>query len=145
MARVTRDVRSATASPFPPARRRIGEVTLVERGARVRERARLGVRFTSIVLADGTRVPIDTEPIYREGDSPRNEKRRQDRRRRRSAARSSAASSAARRARPSVERSAPAPAPRPALAGPQRRDAAVGVAGDGAHRAPRDRDGRTLE
>ena len=39
----------------------------------MRERARLGVRFTSIVLADGTRLPIDTEPIYREGDSVRNE------------------------------------------------------------------------
>ena len=45
-------------------------MTLVERGGRLRERARLGVRFTSIVLADGTRVPIETETIYREGDAP---------------------------------------------------------------------------
>jgi outer membrane lipoprotein SlyB len=43
---------------------------LVERGGRLRERARLGVRFTSIVLADGTRLPIHTEPVYREGDAP---------------------------------------------------------------------------
>ena len=28
-------------------------MTLVERGGRVRERARLGIRFTSVVLADG--------------------------------------------------------------------------------------------
>ena len=36
----------------------------------MRERARLGVRFTSVVLADGTRLPIHTETIYREGDPP---------------------------------------------------------------------------
>ena len=45
-------------------------MTLVERGGRVRERARLGVRFTSIVLADGTRLPIQTEAVLREGDPP---------------------------------------------------------------------------
>jgi hypothetical protein len=36
----------------------------------MRERARLGVRFTSLALADGTRLPISTETIYREGDAP---------------------------------------------------------------------------
>ena len=45
----------------------------MERGGRLKDRARLGVRFTSIVLADGTRIPIETETIYREGDSPTNE------------------------------------------------------------------------
>ena len=39
---------------IPAGARAQGVVTLVERGGRVRERARLGVRFTSIVLADGT-------------------------------------------------------------------------------------------
>jgi hypothetical protein len=48
----------------------IGEVTLVERGGKMRERARLGVRFTSIVLADGTRIPLETDTIIREGSSP---------------------------------------------------------------------------
>jgi hypothetical protein len=28
------------------------------------------VRFTSVVLADGTRLPLQTETIYREGDPP---------------------------------------------------------------------------
>jgi len=73
IARVTRDVRVGDRVAIPAGARAHGEVTLVERGARVRERARLGVRFTSIVLGDGTRLPIDTEPIYREGDSVRNE------------------------------------------------------------------------
>jgi hypothetical protein len=73
IARVTRDVRVGDRVAIPAGSKVRGEVTLVERGARVRERARLGVRFTSIVLADGTRLPIDTEPVLREGDSIRNE------------------------------------------------------------------------
>lgn len=36
----------------------------------MKERARLGVRFHTLVLADGTEVPLSTEAIYREGDSP---------------------------------------------------------------------------
>ena len=73
VASVTRDVRVGDHVAIPAGAKARGEVTLVERGARLRERARLGVRFTSIVLADGTRVPIETEAIYREGDSVRNE------------------------------------------------------------------------
>jgi len=73
IARVTRDVRVGDHVAIPAGAKAHGEVTLVERGSRLRERARLGVRFTSIVLGDGTRVPIDTQPIIREGDSVRNE------------------------------------------------------------------------
>jgi hypothetical protein len=73
VARVTRDVKVGNRVVIPAGSRANGEVTTVERGGRLKERARLGVRFTSIVLADGTRVPIDTETIYREGDSPTNE------------------------------------------------------------------------
>ena len=72
-ARVTRDVRVGDRVAIPAGSRVLGEVTLVERGGKLRERARLGVRFTSIVLADGTRVPIETETIYREGDAPTGE------------------------------------------------------------------------
>ena len=73
VARVTRDVRVGNRVAIPAGSRANGEVTTVERGGRLKDRARLGVRFTSIVLADGTRVPIQTETIYREGDSPTNE------------------------------------------------------------------------
>ena len=69
-ARVTRDVRVGDRVAIPAGARVFGEVTMVERGGRLKERARLGIRFTSIVLADGTRVPIETETIYREGDAP---------------------------------------------------------------------------
>ena len=70
IARVSRDVRVGDRVAIPAGSRAVGEVTLVERGGRMRERARLGVRFTSVVLADGTRVPIETETIFREGDPP---------------------------------------------------------------------------
>jgi len=71
--RVTRDVRVGDRVVIPAGSRATGSVTLVERGGKLKDRARLGVRFTSVVLADGSRVPIDTEAIFREGDSPRNE------------------------------------------------------------------------
>jgi hypothetical protein len=73
VARVTRDVRVGDRVAIPAGSKAQGEVTLVEKGGKLKDRARLGVRFTSIVLADGTRVPINTETIYREGESPTGE------------------------------------------------------------------------
>jgi hypothetical protein len=70
VARVTRDVRVGDRVAIPAGSTARGEVTLVERGGKLRDRARLGVTFTSIVRADGTRIPIATESIYREGDAP---------------------------------------------------------------------------
>jgi hypothetical protein len=68
VARVTRDVKVGNRVAIPSGAKAQGEVTLVERGGKLKDRARLGVRFTSIVLADGTRVPIETDTIMREGD-----------------------------------------------------------------------------
>jgi type IV secretory pathway VirB10-like protein len=70
IARVTRDVKVGDRVAIPSGAQAIGEVTLVERGGKMREKARLGVRFTSIVLADGTRIPLETDTIIREGSSP---------------------------------------------------------------------------
>jgi len=70
VARVTRDVKVGDRVAIPAGAKALGEVTLVERGGKLRERARLGVRFTSVVLADGTRLPLHTETIIREGDPP---------------------------------------------------------------------------
>lgn len=73
VARVTRDVKVGDRVAIPAGSKAHGEVTLVERGGRLRDRARLGIRFTSVVLADGTRVSIDTDTIYREGSAPSSE------------------------------------------------------------------------
>jgi hypothetical protein len=72
-ARVTRDVRAGGLVAIPAGTRVQGSVTMVERGGKVKERARLGVRFHTLVMADGTRVPIQTETILREGESPAGE------------------------------------------------------------------------
>jgi outer membrane biosynthesis protein TonB len=72
-ARVARDVTVGDRTAIPAGARMIGSVTLVEKGGKVRERARLGVRFHTLVLADGTTVPLQTETIFREGDSPSKE------------------------------------------------------------------------
>jgi hypothetical protein len=69
-AHVTRDVRVNGQVAIPSGTRALGEVTEVERGGKFKERARLSVRFHTLVLADGTRLPISTETISREGDAP---------------------------------------------------------------------------
>lgn len=69
-ARVTRDVSTAGRLAIPAGSHVIGSVTLVERGGKVKETARLGVRFHTLVLADGREVPLRTEAILREGESP---------------------------------------------------------------------------
>ena len=72
-ARVTRDVKVREQVAIPAGARAEGSVTLVERGGRLKDQARLGIRFHTIILADGTRLPINTETIYREGESPARE------------------------------------------------------------------------
>lgn len=69
-ARVTRDVVVEGRTAVSAGARLEGVVSAVEHAGKFRDRARLGVRFQSIVLADGTRLPIQTETIFREGDSP---------------------------------------------------------------------------
>ena len=69
-ARVTRDLLAGGNVVVPSGSRLLGSVTLVEQGGEVKERARLGIRFHTLVLADGTEVRLPTETIYREGESP---------------------------------------------------------------------------
>ena len=69
-ARVIRDVIVDGMVAIPAGTRVIGSVTVVDRGGKFRERARLGIRFNTLVLGDGERVAISTDTIYRYGDSP---------------------------------------------------------------------------
>jgi hypothetical protein len=71
-AKVTRDVKVGDRIAIPAGSRAIGSVMEVDRGGKFKDRARLGIRFHTLVLADGTRVPISTETIYREGAAPGN-------------------------------------------------------------------------
>lgn len=68
-ARVVRDVRVGRRVAIPAGSRALGTVALVERGGRFKERARLGIRFHTLLLGDGSRLPISTDTIYRYGDA----------------------------------------------------------------------------
>lgn len=68
-ARVTRDVFTDGRLAIPAGSRVVGAVTLVERGGKIKERARLGIRFHTLVLGDGRQVDLRTDTIYREGGS----------------------------------------------------------------------------
>jgi hypothetical protein len=75
-ARVTRDVLAEGRVAIPAGTRVIGDVTLVERGGKMKDKARLGVRFHTLVLADGSQIPFRSDAISREGASPGNESAR---------------------------------------------------------------------
>jgi len=69
-ARVARDVIVDGRTAIPSGARLEGVVSVVERGGKFKDQARLGIRFQALLLPDGTRVPIQTETIFREGESP---------------------------------------------------------------------------
>ena len=71
-ARLTRDVRVNGRVAIPSGSHVVGSVVLVERGGRLKERARIGIRFNSLTLADGTRLQIVTDTLLRESESPAN-------------------------------------------------------------------------
>ena len=72
-ARVTRDVMVDGRTAIPSGARLEGNVALVERGGRFNQRPRIGIRFTTLIFADSTRVPVQTETIFRDGDAPGSE------------------------------------------------------------------------
>ena len=72
-AHVTRDVRVGDTVVIPAGSRALGTVVQVERGGKFKQTARLGIRFNTLVLADGTRLPITTQPFYRDGSPPGND------------------------------------------------------------------------
>ncbi len=71
-ARVTRDVRVDDITAIPAGARLEGTVTLVNRGGRFKDRSRIGVQFTTLVV-DDARIPIETEAIFRDGEAPTRE------------------------------------------------------------------------
>jgi len=72
-ARVARDVTVDGRTAIPSGARLEGTVTVIEHGGRFKDRARVGVRFETLILGDNTRVPIHTETIFRNGEPPTGE------------------------------------------------------------------------
>jgi hypothetical protein len=72
VARVTRDVRVDDETVIPADARLEGIVVLANRGGKFRDRARVGIQFSTVVI-DDVRLPLQSEPIYREGEAPTGE------------------------------------------------------------------------
>ena len=70
---VTRDVSVNGRVAIPAGTKVLGSVTLVDRGGKFKERARIAVRFHTAQLSDGSRLALQTTAIMREGDSPSRE------------------------------------------------------------------------
>lgn len=68
-ARVIRDVTVDGHTAIPSGARLEGAVSLVERNQRGPERRRIGIRFTTLILADSKRVAIHTDQILRDTES----------------------------------------------------------------------------
>ncbi len=71
-ARVIRDVRVRNEVAVPAGAHAIGSVMVVESGGKFKDKARIGIRFNTLVMPDGTRLAISTETIYRTGEPPSN-------------------------------------------------------------------------
>jgi hypothetical protein len=69
-ARITRDVKVGDKVAIPAGTIVRGTVTDVERGGKLKTRARLGLTFTTIMMPDAAEVPIETEAVFRDGPSP---------------------------------------------------------------------------
>jgi hypothetical protein len=69
-ARVTRDVMVDGRTAIPTGARLDGVVSQVEAGGKFKGRARIGIKFTQVVLNDNHRIPIQTQTIFRDGEAP---------------------------------------------------------------------------
>jgi hypothetical protein len=69
-ARVSRDVMAAGRVAIPAGSRMIGSVIEIDKGGKVKTPAHIGIRFHTLVLADGNQVALRTEPIFRNAESP---------------------------------------------------------------------------
>jgi hypothetical protein len=72
-AKVTRDVMVGGRTAIPAGATLEGNVTYVNPGGKFKERSRLGIKFTSLVLPDNTRQSIQTEALFRDGEAPAGE------------------------------------------------------------------------
>ena len=70
---VTRDVNVGGRTAIPAGARIEGIVQSVQAGGKFKNQPRLGLRFNRVLLPDNTKLPIQTETIFREGESPTNE------------------------------------------------------------------------
>ncbi len=71
-AKVSRDLLVGGKVAVPVGTRLEGVVTEVTRGGKFKERPRVGVTFQTMILADGTKIALTTDTVFRDGEAPAN-------------------------------------------------------------------------
>jgi len=71
-AKLSRDLLVDGKVAVPAGARLEGVVTDVTRGGKFKERPRVGVTFQQLILADGTKIALSTDTVFRDGDAPAN-------------------------------------------------------------------------
>ncbi len=69
-ARITKDVRVGATLAVPAGSKILGSVTIADKGGSIKEAARLGVRFHTLVMIGHPDVPLVIDPLIHEGPSP---------------------------------------------------------------------------
>jgi hypothetical protein len=65
--RVTKDLRVGSTVAVPKGAKVLGTVTMVDKGGRLSEIAKLGVRFHTLLITGAPDVPLVIDPIIHEG------------------------------------------------------------------------------
>jgi len=71
-AKLSRDLLVDGKVAVPAGARLEGVVTDVTRGGKFKERPRVGVTFQQLILADGTKIALSTDTVFRDGEAPQN-------------------------------------------------------------------------
>jgi hypothetical protein len=65
--RITKDVLVGTTIAIKAGTKLLGSVTSVDKGGRINETAKIGVRFHTIVMPPAADIPVVIDPLLREG------------------------------------------------------------------------------
>lgn len=69
-ARIAKDVVVEPRVAIPAGARVLGSVTVVDKGGKIKEAARIGVRFHTLSLKGQPDIPLSIEPLIQEGKAP---------------------------------------------------------------------------
>ena len=69
-ARIAKDVVIESRVAIPAGARVLGSVTIVDKGGKIKEAARVGVRFHTLSLKGQPDIPLSIEPLIQEGTAP---------------------------------------------------------------------------
>jgi hypothetical protein len=67
-ARVTQDINSGAQLAVPAGTKVVGSVTVVDKGGKIKEPAKIGIKFHTLALNTGAEVPVAIDPLTYQAD-----------------------------------------------------------------------------